>query len=162
MAGDFNLVQDPILDYRNYSNVNNPEARKVLLGLKESHGLVDPWRIKYEKRKRYTWSRTNPLKKARLDFFLVSNELMTLIDKVNINPGYRSDHATIELNITFTKFKRGKGFWKFNNSLLQDHDYVQMIKDTIRNVKQKYAASPYKPNAIHQEEKRKKKMIKNY
>jgi hypothetical protein len=24
-----------------------------------------------------------------------------------------------------------------------------MIKDTIKNVKQKYAASPYKPNAIH-------------
>ena len=24
-----------------------------------------------------------------------------------------------------------------------------MIKDTIRNVKQKYAASPYNPNAIH-------------
>jgi hypothetical protein len=74
---------------------------------------------------------------------------MTRIDKLNINPGYRLDHATIELNITFTKFERGKGFWKFNNSLLQDNYYVQIIKDTIRNVKQKYAASPYKPNAIH-------------
>ena len=59
-------------------------------------------------------------KKARLDFFLVSSELMTLIDKVTISPGYRSDQAMIELHITFTKFERGKGFWKFNNSLLND------------------------------------------
>ena len=148
-AGDFNLVQDPILDYFNYNNVNNPEARKALLGLKETHGLVDPWRIKYDKRKKYTWSKTNPLKKARLDFFLISNELMNFIDNVNINPGYRSDHAMIELCITFTKFERGRGFWKFNNSLLHDHAYVKLIKDTIRNVKEKYAASPYNPKAIH-------------
>ena len=29
MAGDFNLVQEPVLDYFNYNNVNNPEARKA-------------------------------------------------------------------------------------------------------------------------------------
>ena len=35
MAGDFNLVQEPVLDYFNYNNVNNPEARKALLSLKK-------------------------------------------------------------------------------------------------------------------------------
>ena len=71
-------------------------------------------------------------KKARLDFFLVSCELMILIDKEKIGPGYRSDYAMIELYITYTKFERGKGFWKFNNSLLNDCVYVDKIKDTIR------------------------------
>ena len=71
-------------------------------------------------------------KKARLDFFLVSCELMILIDKVKIGPGYRSNYAMIELYITYTKFERGKGFWKFNNSLLNDCVYVDKIKDTIR------------------------------
>jgi hypothetical protein len=32
MARDFNLVQDPILDYHNYNNVNNPEAKKSPIG----------------------------------------------------------------------------------------------------------------------------------
>ena len=112
MTGDFNLVQEPILDYYNYNNVtcNNQEAMKALLSLKESHGLLDPWRFKFDKRKRYTCSKSNPSQKARLDFFLVSSELMTFIDKVKRSPGYRSDHVMTELYITSTKFERGKGF----------------------------------------------------
>ena len=35
MAGNFNLVQEPALDYFNYNNANNPESRKALLSLKE-------------------------------------------------------------------------------------------------------------------------------
>ena len=31
--------------------------------------------------------------------------------------------------------KRGKGLWKFNNDLLTDSIYVQLIKDTIGNIK---------------------------
>ena len=41
------------------------------------------------------------------------------------------DHAMIDLYITFTKFERGRGFWKFNNSLLNDCVYVDKIKDTM-------------------------------
>ena len=73
MACDFNLVQEPALDFFNYNNVNNPAARKSLLSLKESHCLVDPWRIKFDKRKIYTWSKSNPPKKPDLFFFLVSS-----------------------------------------------------------------------------------------
>ena len=77
MAWDFNLVQEPALDYFNYDNINNPAARKSLLSLKESRCLVYPWRIKFDKCKIYSWSKSHPIKKARLDFFLVSSELMT-------------------------------------------------------------------------------------
>ena len=73
MAGDFNLVQDIDLDYFNYTNINNKRAREKVLNMKVVHSLIDPWRVKYEQRKRYTWFRTNPTKKARIDFFLISN-----------------------------------------------------------------------------------------
>ena len=36
-----------------------------------------------------------------------------------------------------------------NNSLLNDCVYVDKIKDTIRDVKQKYAVSPYNPGDVH-------------
>ena len=65
-----NWVQEPVLDYFNYNNVNDPEARKALLSPKESHGLVDPWRIKFDKRKRYTWSKSNPPIKSQTILFL--------------------------------------------------------------------------------------------
>ena len=30
---------------------------------------------------------------------------------------------------------RGRGYWKFNNSLLNDLEYIQLIKNTINSVK---------------------------
>ena len=55
----------------------------------------------------------------------------------------------IELYITFSAFERGKGILKFNNSLLYDCVYVDRIKDTIRNVEQKYAVLTYNPCDVH-------------
>ena len=36
-----------------------------------------------------------PLKQARLDFFFVSEALMSSIDDINIFSSYRSDHSTL-------------------------------------------------------------------
>ena len=36
------------------------------------------------------------------------------------------------------KHKRGPGFWKFNQSLLQDEIYVSNLRAEIPNFKQKY------------------------
>ena len=37
--------------------------------------------------------------------------------------GFKSDHAMITLTLETTKYKRGRGFWKLNCSLLQDKNY---------------------------------------
>ena len=37
------------------------------------------------------------------------------------------------------EFKRMPGLWKFNNTLLQDESYLQMIKDCYPHILQKYA-----------------------
>ena len=84
MAGDFNFVQDTNLDYNNYNNVNNKKAREKVLHMKDVHSLKDPWRVKHEQSRRYTWFKTNPTKKARFDFFKISDELMALMDKIEI------------------------------------------------------------------------------
>ena len=69
LAGNFNLVQDPFLDYYNYNCINNKKSREVVLRMKDIHALTDPWRLKHENNCRYTWCRNNPTRKARLDFF---------------------------------------------------------------------------------------------
>ena len=43
------------------------------------------------------------------------------------------------MHIDFSKFCRGRGFWKMNNSLLYDPDYVDKIKTTIKKVTVQYA-----------------------
>ena len=50
-----------------------------------------------------------------------------------------SDHCPVILEIDFTRFKRGRGFWKLNNSLLRDSSYVSTIKNIIKYTTCQYA-----------------------
>ena len=55
-----------------------------------------------------------------------------------IIPGYRTDHSGITLKLKLLESERGKGYWKFNNTLLKDNEYVTLIKNTIEDVKKTY------------------------
>lgn len=120
ICGDWNLIIDAEMDCYNYLHINNPRARQVILNMLEDENFRDPWRIMHEDEKRYTWSRLNPTKKqARLDFFLVHESLFHYVIDSDIISGYRTDHSAITLKLKFQESDRGKGYWKFNNSLLK-------------------------------------------
>ena len=138
-AGDFNLVLNPEIDLKNYLHLNNPLARQELLDQMPIYNLVDIWRNLHPDEKKYTWRKFNQNKQSRLDFFLISSSLLPFVKKAEIIPGFCSDHSSITLEIDFSQFKRGKGFWKFNSSLLKDIEYVNKVKDVIKRVVAQYA-----------------------
>jgi exonuclease III len=148
MCGDWNLVQDPINDTYNYNNINNPQARETVLKIMEELNLCDPWRIHFPGISRYTWRRENPVKQARLDFFLISSELLNIVDFVDIQPGYRTDHSAVVLHLRLDNIKPGKGTWKFNNSLLTEDNFLATIRESINKVKRIYASTPYNPENV--------------
>ena len=78
-GGDWNLVLNPDIDTYNYVNVNNPKARDVVLDIIGELDLVDIWRDHNPELLNYTWRKNNPLKQARLDFFLISDKLYSCI-----------------------------------------------------------------------------------
>jgi hypothetical protein len=126
---------DPVLDYENYSNVNNPRARQTVIRIKEIENYVDIWRQINENKRGFTWRRLNPNRKqSRLDYFLISSSLANFATNSSIVPGYRSDHSGISLTLQFSKNDRGKGYWKFNNSLLKDENYISLFKTVLNNL----------------------------
>ena len=142
MCGDWNLVINTDLDTNNYLHINNPQARNEILdNIIEEDGFLDIYRIVHDEKREYTWSRRNPVRKqARLDFFLISLECFLYADTTSIIPGYRTDHSGITLDLVFNyDNERGRGYWKFNNSLLKDQNYIKIVKDTILEVKQTYS-----------------------
>ncbi|KAK3091716.1 hypothetical protein FSP39_022111 [Pinctada imbricata] len=143
ICGDMNLVLNFELDCDRYVRQNNKRASDEVISIMEELSLQDAWRVHNPNKQIYTWSRKNPIRRSRLDYFLVSEALMTLIDKVDILPGYRTDHSIITLEIKLSEFIRGKGFWKFNDSLLSDKLYVEKVKNIIRHSKYDYAALVY-------------------
>ena len=148
ICGDTNTVQEYDLDCFNYQNRNNPKNREALLNIRNTFHLVDPWRIYHPNIRRYTWFRRNPVKKARLDLFLVSEELMNIIEKPDILPGYRTDHSIITIDLRLSTFKKGKGFWKFNNLLLKDKLYIEKVKEVILETKCRYACPIYNRDTL--------------
>lgn len=150
LCGDFNLVLNPVLDYDvNYRQINNPKAREKVLEHIETYGLVDIFREHHEDIKRYTWRKHNPLKQARLDFFLVSENLLSSSISSNIEPGYRSDHSNPKIVLKLNKFKKGKGLWKMNNSLLHDKEYLDLINKYIVDIKLQYSLPVYNPEYMN-------------
>ena len=143
LCGDFNLVQSQELDTYNYINVNNPNAKESVLDIKKELKLVDPFREVHENTRQYTWRKRNPVKQARLDFFLLSEAIMPSVKDIKIIPSYRSDHSSVVLSLEINEFKNGKGLWKFNNSLLKDKTYVDEVKQCIHKVKEQYILPIY-------------------
>ena len=137
-AGDFNISLQQEKDTKHYIHENNPQATKALKEQMDIYGLIDVWRHQHPDDKQFTWRQFNGSKQARLDFFLISSSLLPFVEKSKISPGFNSDHSVIELDIDFSKFVRGKGFWKFNSSLLYDPSNCSMVKNTLKRVVAQY------------------------
>ena len=121
-------------------------ARNTVIEKIESYDLNDIWRSEHENELKYTWmkkdNRALPPKCARLDFFLVSSSLTPYVTNTNIKHAILTDHSIVSLNIDFSHFQRGRGFFKYNNSLLKDEQYVEQIKCLIKEVTKQYAIDP--------------------
>ena len=114
-----------------------------MLEIINQYNLKDVFRYLNPDARRYTWRRRNPIKQARLDYYIVSNAFTDLISTCNIIPGYRSDHSIMKMNIQLSHFKRGKGIWKFNCNLLTNASYVSLVNETINEVKSEYTVPVY-------------------
>ena len=114
-------------------------AREALKDQIQQNNLIDIWRELHPQEKTFTWQKYNENKQSRLDFFLISASLLPFVQRAEIKPGFCSDHSGIELDIDFSRFIRGRGFWKFNSSLIKDPNFLTLIKETIRRVVAQYA-----------------------
>ena len=75
---------------------------------------------------------------SRLDYFLISPEFYGFVTEGDIDISYRSDHSLITVDLNFITQERRKGYWKFNNSLLYNPEYVKKVKETINETVSSY------------------------
>ena len=107
---------------------------KNLKSFIEEYKLTDIWRVRHPKELKFTRrERTRcGLVQSRLDFWLISESISYIIKKCGIKPGNQSDHSLINIKIEILNtMKRGLVYWKFNNKLLHDKAYVELIKSEI-------------------------------
>ena len=132
ICGDFNIVLDNLLDICAGEKHDENLVKKFNDWVNNSL-LIDAWRILHSDTKDYTWSaKQNPHAKARrLDYILFSENLLPhLTGSEQIFIG-GSDHKLVTSTFTTDSFKRGKSYWKFNSSLLSDHEYIAKMNEKI-------------------------------
>ena len=141
IGGHFNVCLNPTLDKQGGTKVKQSARAKQLLEIAENNDLVDIWRILNEDRKRFTWRNftKNGRVSSRLDLWMVSSHLIFDVEGTEIEPSIKTDHSLINISFYLTKTPaRGRGFWKFNNSLLADKEYVDMIKCFLEKCHEKF------------------------
>ena len=104
----------------------------IFEAVKEELGLVDIWTIRNPETKMYTWRSLNSVIQRCLDFFLISSALQPMVACAEIIPTVGTDHSSVSIKLMSQEFQpHGNGYWKVNNSLLEDKNYVTEIKDKI-------------------------------
>lgn len=156
LQADWNLTVDPEKDTIGYQQVNNPRAMGKLRLLMEEFDLHDVWRMFNPDTRRYTYRQKNQralvqdgspeYKQSRLDFFLISGNLLPFVKTCSINYGYRTDHSSISMSIDLLGFKKGRGLWKFNARLLRDQMFIEKCSEAIKNTQREYLCTPYDSN----------------
>ena len=131
-GGDFNFIQDTVLDSDGGSPSLNTTSIAELAQLQDSRDLIDIWRIRNPYTRRFTFRQKTTLIQRRLDYFLISDILQENVKNVEVMPAICTDHSSIMLRFSnLEKYSRGSSYWKFNNALLSDTVYINSMKEKI-------------------------------
>ena len=132
VCGDFNCVLSNDLDVVS----GHPHA---VNDIQCFHDMVlncelnDVWRLYHPEEKVYTWSRKSPFTARRLDYLFTTDAIFDKSLACDIVSMPLSDHRLTEFKFKTTAIKRGPSYWKFNDSLLQDADFICGVNSLINN-----------------------------
>ena len=105
----------------------------------EMFDLVDIQRVRHPKLQKFTYESKSLKVKSRIDFFLVAKNLTLSVKNTQIFPAIAPDHDAIFISLSLpNQCPRGPGFWKFNNTLLNDEQYVNRVRDTCAQARNYY------------------------
>ena len=134
-AGDWNLIFDTKMDSLGEKSKLKRKSLYQLKSLMSSYNLIDIWRIRNPTLRQFTWRRKTPQQMGRIDFFLVSDDIQSEVKSCEFLFPLSSDHSPVKLKmLSISTDTRGRGYWKFNNSLLEDKQFVSEMKNKINEV----------------------------
>ena len=141
LGGDFNVILNAALDYMGPNLPLKTKFNNSLEMFLKKYKLLDIWRRVNIDKRQYTFKQKNPLVQTRLDYWFITDQFEELVQKCEILTSVTPDHSGISLELKQIKKDNygGKSYWKFNNSLCSDKEFVDGMIKEIENIKKKWA-----------------------
>ena len=130
VVGDFNCVSNNTLDIIS-GNPHRTIEVQAFNKMRTSLQLTDIWRVLHKDEKDFTWSRQNPFVARRLDYCFLSDSVISDCISCEHRSIANTDHKTVEVVLNSEEFRRGPGYWKFNNSFLKDTEFVRKMNEIL-------------------------------
>ena len=129
-CGDFNIVLDNNLDIIS-GNPHDVETVKQFKNWSMNCDLTDTWRQIHPLKRDFTWTRPSPFLARRLDYIFCSHDLSSRVTDSKHEICVGTDHKAVISYFQTDDFRYGKSYWKFNDSLLHDTSFVNMMNGVI-------------------------------
>ena len=139
VGGDWNITLQSI-DKKGGTSWKSTTAREKLLTMMNEFALVDIFRERNQHKKSYTYESKALKLSSRIDFFLVARHLTKWVERVETKVSNAPDHRAVRLTLLIAQVSRGPGIWKFNNSLLEDEKYADLIRENYIVISERYAS----------------------
>ena len=110
--------------------------------------MCDTWRLTNPDVKDYTWRHKSKPIVRRLDYILCNNVCIEKISNCNIIDVCFTDHRGVLLTYGDSTVSRGASYWKFNNKLLLEKEYVNKINTVIDETVLEYNNTNVNPQML--------------
>ena len=131
LVSDYNLALDKEIDRSSLKSKNNDQSTEILNQYMTDTFSSDLWRNRNIDKQTFTYCTKKPFIGSRIDYVLVDTAIESWFTDVNIIPGFRSDHAGVTTKLLPHSCARGRGYWKLNNQILYEINYVTEINNVI-------------------------------
>lgn len=136
LGGDFNYVDNILLDKEGGDSAHGTYGRDVIHSITQNCKIADAFRYLFPNDKQFTYFRTyhdNAIS-CRLDRFYLSRNLLDASCVRNFFhfPTSVSDHSYVAFSLDLapvSEFTCGPGYWKCNTSVLADESLVAAMED---------------------------------
>ena len=140
-AGDLNIILDAALDAEKPDAVTYPALVEEVFDMLGSCNLADAYRYVNPEDVVYTFSPrgSNPHDVfRRLDYCFVSEALLPYLENITLEHCHFSDHKAVRAVFSFKENTRLRNFWRHNDSLLENEEYIEYMIKAIKEGTKKY------------------------
>ena len=139
IAGDLNTTLDPNWDRVGYTRDEHWRSRAIINDWAEDengNGMLDAYRVFNPELREFTWRNKSLSQQARLDYILVSENLVFALKKCQIihHPWEITDHSSVLASFQMEEIEKGPGSFRAMPGIQLIPAYDAQVRNEINTV----------------------------